>query len=114
MINFPQDISIYLRTGPTDMRKSISGLAALVQNEMQLNPFEGSYYVFCNKTRKLLKILYWDKSGFALWYKRLEKDHFPWPEKEEQARKLSLQQIQWLLEGIDFFKAHKKLHFSRV
>jgi len=114
MLSFPEDEPIYLRTGATDMRKSINGLSAIVQNDMKMNPFESGYFVFCGKTRHTLKLLYWDKTGFALWYKRLEKHKFPWPEKAAEVRQLSVKQILWLLEGIDFFKVHKKLHFSHV
>ena len=114
MLSFNKEIPIYLRTGPTDMRKSVNGLSAIVQNDMKLNPFEQGYYVFCNKTRRLLKLLYWDKTGFALWYKRLERNKFPWPMEKKDVQKITAEQIQWLLCGIDFFKAHKKLHFSVV
>lgn len=114
MLAFNEQAAVYLRTGPTDMRKSINGLAAIVQNEMKLNPFETGYYVFCNKARRLLKLLYWDNTGFALWYKRLEQYRFPWPDEEEEVKKITAGQIRWLLSGIDFFSAHKKLHFSVV
>ena len=114
MLRFNPEAQIYLRTGATDMRKSINGLSGLVQNEMGLNPFKPGYFVFCNKARHLMKLLYWDRTGFALWYKRLEKDKFPWPEDESDAQSISAEQMYWLLDGIDFFKAHKKLQFSVV
>lgn len=114
MLTFDEHIPIYIRTGSTDMRKSINGLSAIVQNDMELNPFESGYFVFCNKTRHLLKLIYWDKTGFALWYKRLEKDKFPWPMDKKEVQKLSAQQIQWLLSGIDFFKVHKRLEYSTL
>lgn len=114
MLQFDKEAPIYLRTGSTDMRKQVNGLAALVQNEMRLNPFQPGYFVFCSKTRHLLKILYWDKTGFALWYKRLEQDKFPWPMDRKDVQNISTEQIKWLLSGINFFKIHKKLHFSTV
>ena len=114
MLKFPEETPIYLKTGITDMRKSINGLSGLVQNEMKLNPFEPGYFLFCGKTKRILKLLYWDRTGFAMWYKRLEQARFPWPENEEEVRQVSAQQVEWLLSGIDFFKAHKKLSFSRV
>jgi len=114
MLCFEEGTPIYLKTGITDMRKSINGLAGLVQNEMGLNPFEQGYFLFCGKTRKILKLLYWDKTGFALWYKRLEKDRFPWPAKEEDVKLITSAQVMWLLEGIDFFRAHQKLSFFRI
>jgi transposase len=114
MLKFPEDVPVYLKTGATDMRKQVNGLSALVQEEMKLNPFKKGYFVFCGKSKHILKLLYWDQSGFALWYKRLEKAKFPWPEKEEDVKQITAEQIEWLLSGIDFFKAHKKMQFSRV
>jgi len=63
-----------LATGVTDLRKSINGLAALVGEEMSLSPFTEALFGFCNRKRDLIKLLYWDHNGFALWMKRLEKD----------------------------------------
>lgn len=114
MFSVSEGRAIYLRPGSTDMRKSINGLAALVQNELKKNPFEGGYFLFCGKTRKILKVLYWDETGFALWYKRLEEARFPWPAKEEEAKLITVEQVAWLLRGIDFFKAHKKLAYFCV
>jgi hypothetical protein len=70
---------IFVRTGFTDMRKQINGLSAMARELRPEGPFGGAYYLFCGKTRKKLKILYWEKTGFCLWQKRLEKDSFPWP-----------------------------------
>ena len=62
-----EKVEIYVRPGTTDMRKQINGLSIIVQEQLKLDPFSGSLFVFCNKRRHLLKILYWDKTGFALW-----------------------------------------------
>ncbi len=67
---------IYLANCVTDMRKSINGLTLLAQAHFDCNPADGAYYVFCNRARDKLKVLYWDTNGFALWYKRLEKSRF--------------------------------------
>jgi transposase len=112
MLVFPESIPVYIRTGCTDMRKSINGLSAIVQNEMGHNPFSPGYFVFCNKGKRLLKILYWDKNGFALWHKRLEEEKFIWPKGANEAMRLSGQQIEWLLAGLDFNRAHKTLNYS--
>jgi transposase len=112
MLSFNDDAKIYLKPGTTDMRKSINTLVPIVSREMELNPMESGYFVFCNRTRHLIKILYWDKTGFALWYKRLEKNKFPWPEDAATAKLLTAKQLGWLLEGIDFFKAHESLNFT--
>ncbi|HCB18545.1 MAG TPA: IS66 family insertion sequence hypothetical protein, partial [Alteromonas sp.] len=96
----PSDIYLYL--GNVDFRKSINGLIVVVEQQMELNPFRDALFVFCNKKRDKLKVLYWDKTGFALWYKRLEKHRFKWQSDSElQYMHLSEQQLQWLLSGFD-------------
>lgn len=95
--------SIFIHTAPVDFRKSFNGLGAIVENHMNKNLFESSLFVFCCKRRKKIKILYWDKTGFALWYKKLETDRFPWASGDENIT-LSATELSWLLDGIDFFK----------
>ncbi|WP_417762143.1 IS66 family insertion sequence element accessory protein TnpB [Shewanella sp.] len=73
----PSDIYLYLDND--DFRKSINGLIVVVEQQMELNSFRETLFVFCNKKRDKLKVLYWDKIGFALWYKRLEKRRSKWP-----------------------------------
>jgi len=107
-------VKIFLRPGITDMRKAVNGLSAIVQENMKKDPFSGSVYLFCNRERKLLKAVYWDKTGFWLSQKRLEKDKYPWPNDETEARELSADELQMLLSGIDFFKAHKELFYKKV
>ena len=107
-------LTIYVRPGDTDMRKQQAGLAAVVQNLMEGDPFSGSLYLFCNRKRNLLKALYWDGNGFAMWQKRLEKDTFPWPKDEEQAFEITERQLQLLLEGLDVWNAHKDLSYSQI
>ena len=107
-------VRIFVRPGAADLRKGINGLTVIVQEDMQQDPFSGSVYIFCNRGRKLLKAVYWDKTGFWLSQKRLEKDHFPWPQDETEARELTAEQLQMLLSGIDFFKAHKELFYKKV
>lgn len=70
---FPQKAPVYLSCGHVDMRKSINGLAAVVQGAFELDPFQGALFVFCNKDRNKIKVLFWDKDGFALYYKRRER-----------------------------------------
>ena len=108
------DLNIYIRPGYTDMRKQINGLSILVEEDLKRNPFSGSLFLFCNKQRRLLKILYWDRNGFCLWLKRLEKDRFPWPADENAAGGITYDQFRMLLDGIDFWKAHKSLGYKTV
>ena len=91
------------------MRRSIDGLAALIQQSFRLDPFSDSLYLFCGKRRDRIKALYWEGDGFVLLYKRLERGNFQWPRSESEVRDLSHQQFRWLMEGlsIDQPKAHK-------
>lgn len=107
-------IRIFLRPGHTDLRKAINSLAVLVSEDLRYDPLNGSLYLFCNKARKNMKALYWDRNGFCLWQKKLEKHRFPWPDLGEGARELSREELEMLLCGIDFFHAHTKLQYSRV
>jgi len=107
-------VRIFVRPGATDLRKQINGLAAMAQGEMSKDPFSGSLFLFCNKTRKLLKALYWDRTGFCLWQKKLERHRFPWPKSEEAAKEIVVDQFRMVLEGIDFFNTHQKLSYSTV
>ena len=103
---------IYIACGYTDMRKSINGLAVLVQQNFQLNPFQNSLFLFCGRRHDRLKALYWEGDGFVLLYKRLEKGKFRWPKSVEAVRHISGQEFRWLMEGlsIDQPKAVKKLY----
>jgi transposase len=105
---------VFLYRDVVDFRKSINGLSVLVEQQMQLSSLDGSVYVFCNKGRDKLKILYWDKTGFALWYKRLEKDKFKWPRQlNGQTFQLTEQQLHWLLNGFDVL-GHQAIYYDSV
>jgi len=110
----PQHTRVYLATGHTDMRKAINGLSILVQGHMALDPFAGHLFAFCNRRRSMVKILYWDRNGFCLWQKRLERHKFVWPKSRQQVLALDGRQLHWLLEGLDIqqTRAHKSLHYS--
>jgi transposase len=107
-------IKIYVKPGSTDMRKQINGLAIVAQEEMELDVFSGSLFLFCNRPRKILKALYWDRTGFAMWQKRLEKYRFPWPETEQKAQEIGIGELKMLLEGIDFWHAHQEVHYESI
>ncbi|MDK2942899.1 MAG: transposase [Acetobacterium sp.] len=91
---------IYIACGYTDMRKSIDGLAALVQESMGLNPFGPALYLFCGKRRDRIKALLWEGDGFVLLYKRLENGNYKWPRSVNEVRTLSWKEFRWLLEGL--------------
>ena len=105
---------IFLRPGTTDLRKAVNGLSVIVQETMKQELFNGSVYLFCNSDRKLLKAIYWDKTGFWLSQKLLEKNKYPWPNDANEARELTADELRMLLAGIDFFKAHKEVFYKKV
>ena len=109
-------ICVYLATGVTDMRKSINGLSLLVAEHLELDPLSGHLFAFCNRKRDIVKILYWDRNGFCLWQKRLEKDTYKWPETGTEVMPLGTRELHWLLEGLSLVQenAHQKLTFSTV
>ena len=103
--------AIYLHRDAVDFRKSINGLATIVEQEMQLSPFTPALFVFCNRNRDRIKVLYWDQTGFCLWYKRLEKEKFKWPRQYPAATMtLNDSQWHWLLSGYDII-GHSSLNY---
>jgi len=103
---------VFLHRDVVDFRKSINGLVGIVEDELEYDAYTGTLFVFCNKAKDKLKILYWDKTGFALWYKRREKQKFKWPSKvSSQAFELTEQQLTWLLSGYDVV-GHEPLHYE--
>ncbi len=109
--------TIYLCTEFVDFRKQISGLSIYVEAVLDLNPFDPSLFIFCNKRRSHLKALYYDKNGFAMWQKALVKDKFKWPKHHTEATlTVSDDTLLWLLDGLDIskMKPHASLHFESV
>ncbi len=99
------------------MRKSIDGLAAIVQESFQLDLFSASIFVFCNKDRNKLKILQWEQCGFWLYYRRLEKGRFQWPRDSNKCTmSISCRELQWLLDGLalEQKQAHAKVGATAV
>ena len=107
-------IKIFLRPGVTDMRNQINGLSIIVEKELKMNPLSGNLFLFCNRRRQIIKSLYWDKTGFCLWQKRLERERFPWPADPNEFYELSENQLLMLLSGIDFFHKHRELRYRSV
>jgi transposase len=103
---------VYLAVGSTDMRKAINGLSILVEQAMDLDPFSGDLFVFCNRKRTIIKILYWDHNGFCLWHKRLEEHKFKWPQSGDQIITIGSKQLGWLLAGLDYTSAHQRLRYA--
>ena len=108
---------VYLCRKPVGFRKSIDGLSVLIEQELLLSPFARTLYVFVNRGRNRIKVLYWHRNGFCLWLKRLESERFAWPQDlASETQTLSLQEFEWLLEGFDLWKnkPHKSLIFTSV
>lgn len=114
MMNFPSDTKVYLSLGTTDMRKAINGLSVIVSEQMQLDIFSSNLFVFCNRAQTILKILYWDKNGFCLWQKRLEKDRFKWPKTSDDVMNITSRELSWLVDGLNINQAHKPLKYSMI
>ena len=114
---FVEPPAVYLHKQPADFRKNINGLSVIVEEQMQLSSFSGALFVFCNRQRDKIKVLYWDQTGFCLWYKRLEKDKFKWPKQMPgDVLTLSERRWHWLLEGLDIQKVtgYQPLQFTAV
>jgi len=102
MITFSDHTRVYLAVGATDLRKSIDGLMVLVTDRLEADPFSCHLFVFCNRARDKLKILYWQHNGFWLFYRRLEQQRFGWPRNHEAPSvALSTRELNGLLEGLD-------------
>jgi len=114
MMGLVEDVEIWLHRDPVDFRKQINGLVVLVEQELVSDPFAKRVYGFTNRRRDRVRLLYWDRNGFALWLKRLEKDRFPWPESGEATVVVSRRELGWLLDGIDYFRLrpHEEIFYA--
>jgi len=113
MLRFDGSVRIWLCTEPTDMRKSFNGLSALVKHRLEADPLNGHLYVFINRRKTQMKILYFDQTGFAIWSKRLEQGQFVTAHDTDAIkRSLSFAQLQCLLEGIDIRHARQYKRFK--
>lgn len=109
--------SVYIHREPVDMRRGINGLSSIVVLASMGNLMGRNLFVFCGRRRDVVKILYFDKSGFCLWQKRLEQEKFPWPKKlTESVVVITPEQLDWLLEGFDIWKMKPfaELNFEKV
>ena len=116
MFRFDAQLKVYVHREAVDFRKSINGLAALVEQGLGLDPFAAALYVFANQRRNRVKILGWETNGFWLLMKRLETDRFVWPRADQAVIELTIEQLHWLLEGIDLeaMRAHRMLRYRRA
>ena len=109
--------NVHLACGSTDMRKSINGLALIVQESFKEDPFAGTLFVFCNRHRNKIKILCWEPDGFWLYYKRLEKSRFKWPDSSsKKGLQVTERELRWLLDGLSLEQttAHRPVSQRRL
>jgi transposase len=115
VLSFPPSVRIYLATGPTDMRNSFDGLAGAAKSVLGQDPMSGHVFVFCNRRRDLLKLLFWDRSGFVVVGKRLEEGTFAWPEDASRpSTEATVRDLLCVLEGIDLRDARLRKRMDRV
>jgi transposase len=116
MFNFANSLRIYLCLEPTDMRKSFNGLYAIAKHELRRNPMDGNLFVFANRRRDRIKLLYWDGTGFWVLAKRLEKGTFWWPGRDDtggEAIEMKSEALGMLLNGIDLKAGSLRAWFCR-
>jgi len=117
MIRPGDEMRVHLCRDRVDFRKQMRGLSVLVQEELDLDPFSAHLFAFCNRRRDHVRLLYWERNGFAMWQKKLETDKFPWPrEVNQEVLELSGRELNWLLDGIDVFamKPHDAIFYESV
>ncbi len=117
MIRPPHDgVTVYLCVEPVDFRKQITGLATLVQSTLSMDPFKMELFVFTNRTRRQCRILAWERSGFVLWTKKLERERFVWPACAEATVNLTGAELNLLLDGYDIFHMapHQTLQYASM
>lgn len=107
MLSLPAALRIFLAVEPADLRKGFDGLAQLARARIAQDPLSGHLFVFRNKRRDRIKILYWDRDGFALWYKRLEQGTFRFPEAKDGRVEVTPAEMAAVLEGIDLSRARR-------
>jgi transposase len=115
MLTLPPTVRIFIATEPIDMRRSFDGLAAAVQLRFQLDPLDGHLYVFTNRRRNLMKILFFDRTGFCILYKRLEQGTFQLPRAATGDRRAEIEpaELALILEGIDLNSVKRRKRFRR-
>ena len=116
MIHLPASVRVYLCLTPCDMRKSFDSLHALVRDHLELDAFAGYLFVFASRRKDRVKILYWDRDGFAIWSKRLEEGTYAIPAGEADARRteITAEELGALLSGIDLSAATRRKRYRRA
>jgi len=117
MIALPPQIRVFLYRQPTDMRKSFHGLVALTESALRQDPLSGSFFVFVNRRRDRIKILYWGQTGYCIWYQQLQRGTYQLPKHDEldsaEAIEMTRTQLSLILDGIDLASVRQRKRFER-
>ena len=112
MLRLPVSVRVFLCLAPVDMRRSFDGLAAAAEHVVRQDPLSGHLFVFRGRRGDRIKILYWDKDGYALWYKRLEVGVFRFPADAAEAKEVSAADLSLILDGIDLRSVKRQKRFA--
>jgi transposase len=114
MISIASSTRIFVATSPTDMRKGFDGLQGLVSNALGQDPLSGHLFLFVNRRRDKLKVLYWDGDGLAIWYRRLEQGTFQMPtiNDDKTAAEINREDLVMLIRGLDYENVHRRKRFK--
>lgn len=104
MLSVPAELPVFLAVKPIDMRKSFDGLSVYVQSFLQMNPLSDGVFIFRNKSGDKVKLMYWQRNGLVIVYKRLEQGRYQWPKTPDETLSLTRQELELLLDGIDLSK----------
>jgi transposase len=113
MLTLPPSVRIWCSTAPTDLRRGFDGLSGLVRSELHADPLSGHLFVFFNRKADRLKVLYWDRDGMCIWYKRLERGRFHFPTAEAASLELTPGQLQMILDGVDVERVRRFKRYQR-
>jgi transposase len=120
MIHFAHGLKVFICTEPTDMRRSFDGLSGMVQSVLKADPLSGHLFLFRNRARDSIKILYWDRDGLALWYKRLEQGTFQFPtdiargDRQAAGVEITESELALLLSGIDLSSVKRRKRYAKA
>ncbi|MCE5340155.1 MAG: IS66 family insertion sequence element accessory protein TnpB [Planctomycetaceae bacterium] len=115
MLTLPSSVKIFIYSQPADMRSGFNRLSMLTESFMLQDPFSGHLFVFFNKEGDKCKILFWDRTGFVIWYKRLEEGTYEkLPCENKPSIEVDVAKLTWILEGIDLFKTRRRKRYQRV
>lgn len=107
MLKLPPGTRIFMAVVPVDMRRSFSGLCAIITETLGANPIGGDLFLFRGKRSDRVKAIIWDRTGLAIWYKRLERGKYKWPSPDADSMELTEQEFTLLLDGVDFTRIRR-------